>query len=367
MVEFPKPQRLGQYLGLGDNPLYQSFGANRNAIIQGFAGIGGVNPAQGFSQGFANGAMLDQQYADQAAEEAEEQQSKNATLEWLKQQGYTDLVAGVEGGGLDMGTAWSEGLKRSQPQQSEMTADMRNFYLAQDNPEFAQFIGAGEGEMTDTQRNLEWRAAQAGLQPGSPEYQQFMMSGGSGSTSLSVDPATGAVSFSQGFSGRPLTEQQSKDTVYAVRAEGALPVIDALGSELMNPIARSVEGDPTGLARGALQSANFQKAQQAGKEFLQAILRKDTGAAITPQETSEYGSVYLPLPGDQQAVLDQKREARQRALEALKAGMPPQAILAQEKALSQSGAAGSNANPIAVNPQTGQRVRWDGSSWVPFT
>lgn len=31
---------------------------------------------------------------------------------------------------------------------------------------------------TDTQRNLAWRAAEAGLQPGTPEYNQFMITGG---------------------------------------------------------------------------------------------------------------------------------------------------------------------------------------------
>lgn len=86
-----------------------------------------------------------------------------------------------------------------------------------------------------------------------------------------------------------------------------------------------------------MQSPEFQQAQQAGKEFLQAILRKDTGAAITPQETAEYGSVYLPVPGDTPVVLEQKRVSRKRALEAINAGLPPQAILAQEIALQNSG------------------------------
>lgn len=150
---------------------------------------------------------------------------------------------------------------------------------------------------------------------------------------LSITTADGTV-IQQG--GKALTEGQSKDTVYATRAEGALPIIDQFGSELMNPAARAVEGDPTGLLRGQ-QSPEFQQARQAGKEFLQAILRKDTGAAITPQETEEYGSVYLPVPGDSPVVLEQKRISRKRALEAIKAGLPPQAILAQERALVNTG------------------------------
>lgn len=53
-------------------------------------------------------------------------------------------------------------------------------------------------EPTDTMLNLEWRAAQAGLTPGTDEYAQFMLSGGQGGTSLSVDPSTGQVTFNQG-------------------------------------------------------------------------------------------------------------------------------------------------------------------------
>jgi hypothetical protein len=153
--------------------------------------------------------------------------------------------------------------------------------------------------------------------------------------SLQVDPATGAVTFQQGGNIKPMTEAQSKDTVYATRAEGALPILDQYGEALTNPIERAAEYDPTGLARSA-QSPEFQQARQAGDEFLQAILRKDTGAAITAGEMDSYGRTYLPRPGDGPEVLEQKMRARARALAAMKAGMPPQAILAQEKALNQS-------------------------------
>ncbi len=37
-----------------------------------------------------------------------------------------------------------------------------------------------QAKPTDTQRNLEWRAREAGLTPGTPEYSAFMRSGGSG-------------------------------------------------------------------------------------------------------------------------------------------------------------------------------------------
>jgi len=148
-------------------------------------------------------------------------------------------------------------------------------------------------------------------------------------TSLTVGP-DGQVSFVQGSGMKPPTEAQSKDMTFITRAAGALPVLDRYADHLTK------FGEGTGgkvpLVGNYLKSDEYQQAEQAGREFLQAILRKDTGAAITKEETAEYGTVYLPQPGDGAAVLAQKREARHRALKAIEMGLPPERILMLEKA-----------------------------------
>lgn len=168
-----------------------------------------------------------------------------------------------------------------------------------------------------------------------------------GGTSLSVGP-DGQVSFQQGggVGGKPLTEGQSKDTVYATRATGSLPLIDQYGDALASLTDKT--GGSMPLVGNYLKSPEYQQAEQAGLEFLQAILRKDTGAAITEAETDQYGKVYLPQPGDSAAVLQQKAQSRKRAVEALKAGMPPQAILAAENAARRSG----RGNPISAGAES---------------
>lgn len=169
-----------------------------------------------------------------------------------------------------------------------------------------------------------------------PQTGQFERVGGvkaPSGTQLSVGP-DGSVQFSQGAGLKPLTESQSKDAVYATRAEGALATINQFDTELVSPGGHIAA--KFGAFGNYFQTEGYQKAAQAGKEFLQAVLRKDTGAAITADEVREYGSVYLPMPGDSEAVIQQKRVSRQRALEAMKAGMPPAAILAQEKALART-------------------------------
>ena len=156
-------------------------------------------------------------------------------------------------------------------------------------------------------------------------------------TALSVNPETGEVQFTQGGVaqdgipvGKPPTEMESKTIVYATRAAGALPIVDKYDEALTSYLQTATELDPTGLARMA-QSPEFQQARQAGLEFLQAILRKDTGAAITRQEQEEYGKTYLPQPGDTTEVIQQKREARARALEAMERGLFGKELLLLER------------------------------------
>lgn len=147
--------------------------------------------------------------------------------------------------------------------------------------------------------------------------------------------------------GARFTEAQSKDNVYATRAEGALAELDPVAGELTSLVQRGAEIDPTGVVRGAVQTDNFQTAQRAGREFLQAILRKDTGAAITAQEEELYGAVYLPQLGDNKAVLEAKRIARARAVEAIKAGMNIDQVTATQRALVETAQRTGSTTPQA--------------------
>lgn len=155
---------------------------------------------------------------------------------------------------------------------------------------------------------------------------------------------------------RPFTEGQSRDVVYAVRARGALQALEPVAESLTSRGELLAEGVPMGLARN-LQSSEFQTAMTAGTEFLQAILRKDTGAAITTQEREEYGRVYLPQPGDSPEVLQLRAQARRRALAALEAGMSADQISVQTRALGaeiqQVSPPSRTAQPIPPQPRVG--------------
>lgn len=223
--------------------------------------------------------------------------------------------------------------------------------MAMDMSDVAGMVFAQPAEEPASFTALRMRAAEAGLQPGTPEYQAFMAQGGAESNQMTVyDPATGRPILTQGTgnAARPFTEAQSKDNVFFARASGALQALEPVADALASRGERLAEGVPLGLGR-ELQSEDFQVALNAGNEFLQAILRKDTGAAITAQEQVLYGETYLPQPGDGPAVLEAKRQARARALAAIEAGMSPDQILAAGQALVSS-AQTPAAPPAAAAP-----------------
>ena len=119
-----------------------------------------------------------------------------------------------------------------------------------------------------------------------------------------------------------------------------------------------MDADPTGVIRGNLQDPDYQIGRTAADEFLQAILRKDTGAAITTQEQVLYGRTYFPVPGDGPKVRAYKREARERAIAAIESGMTPAQMIAQERALAKANgipidAAVDAGQPAAQQPQSG--------------
>jgi hypothetical protein len=231
---------------------------------------------------------------------------------------------------------------------SVLTGTLTPLAATMDPDDFEKFyktLGIGGEDTTEAVRTLEQRAALAGLVPNTPEYTQFMVTGGRQEGMAVRVNTDGSIEFVQGAAARPFTEQQSKDVVYATRAKGALDTLDPVADYLASLSPRLLEYVPLGQGR-RFQDPMFQVANQAGLEFLAAILRKDTGAAITAQEIDIYGKTYLPQPGDSPELLAQKQQARRRALDALQAGMNADQMLAVER----SGEATAGAPEAAEAP-----------------
>ena len=254
---------------------------------------------------------------------------KNATIEWLRSRGHDDLAAALEAGAPPQ-EVLAESVRRMQPADPLDAINLRKAQLE---------LAGMENPQPEFRRATEEEAAAYGAQGGQfgPDGRFYAVDVPQG-MSIESDGAGGfrMVQGAGAGTAKPFTEGQSKDVVYATRAQGALQVLEPVAETLTSLPSRMAESDPTGIIRGRVQSPEYQIARNAGDEFLQAILRKDTGAAITPSEQALYGVTYLPQPGDGPEVLAAKATARQRAVAAINAGMSPAQIIAAEKALDGS-------------------------------
>lgn len=112
-----------------------------------------------------------------------------------------------------------------------------------------------------------------------------------------------------------LTASQRQAASFALRTEQAGLVIDEVGEKFTGLEARIAGG---GFFPQGLKSEDRQLFEQAERNFVNAILRRESGAAIAPSEFESAEQQYFPRPGDGEAVLAQKQQNRIAVTEALK-------------------------------------------------
>lgn len=168
--------------------------------------------------------------------------------------------------------------------------------------------------------------------------------------------------------GKPLTESQSNATAYGMRMEESNKILSGLENEGVTN---------TGMIRGTLSSVagltpfigdklqsgvsgvmnvlpgiaggpseKQQMFDQAKRNFITAVLRKESGAAIGASEFENEEKKYFAQPGDSDAAIKQKQDSRNLAIKAM--GI-------------QAGPGAKNINPNAgaqrvrtYNPATGK-------------
>lgn len=294
----------------------------------------GVSPAiiQALTSPYANDQtkgvaklLLQQQQQKQEAAQAQDV--------WLQRQRYEQEMQNADPlRQLQIQKAQIDVNSANQPQRQPLLNLGNGTVYDPNAPEDKRFIQSpNSGQNTpESVRALEIRAERAGLKPGTQEYNQFMLSGGGGGTSLSVGP-NGEVSFQQGGAYKP-TEGQSKDAFFSTRLQSATPTIDQYEQSLLSLPEAAAGAVPFNLGRYA-QSKEYQLAKDAGDDFVAAYLRKDSGAALTKEEKSEYGNLLLPQPGDKSEVVEAKRRRRQVAIAAINSGLPVAGVDSVLKAL----------------------------------
>jgi hypothetical protein len=122
-----------------------------------------------------------------------------------------------------------------------------------------------------------------------------------------------------------LTNDQSNAGLFADRMNDANKVItknehinEGVGGYLAGSlVGKSVPVIGAPLLPNIAQSPERQQVEQAKRNFVNAVLRKESGAAISQSEFDNAYKQYFPVPGDSQAVIDQKRQNRDAEMRGL--------------------------------------------------
>lgn len=162
--------------------------------------------------------------------------------------------------------------------------------------------------------------------PGAPIVREFTGPDGS-KVPHSFDPATrqwqpldlGGTAPAQ--AGNPyatgkFNNEQGKAAGFSDRmlgSEQTLRELEGTNSGFWGGVAGSLSDYTPNAAKGA----DRQRFEQAKRDFVNAQLRRESGAAISQKEFDNAAAQYFPQPGDSVEVIAQKRRNRQLAVEAM--------------------------------------------------
>lgn len=129
---------------------------------------------------------------------------------------------------------------------------------------------------------------------------------------------------------RQMTDAQAKANLFGSRMKESDRILQDLEGKY-SPMAVNAKmaaaevpliGGAAGYAGNLMLSEQGQQAEQAQRDFINAVLRRESGAVISPQEFANGQKQYFPQPGDSKAVLDQKRRNRTIAISGMEAEVP---------------------------------------------
>lgn len=158
--------------------------------------------------------------------------------------------------------------------------------------------------------------------------------------------------FAQEANVPKLTETQSNATAFGMRAKESNNLLNKLeeSGTKNTGITRSAISGLVGmtpfigdkLEQGVSSAMNVlpgvlggpneaqQATDQARRNFVTAVLRKESGAVISPSEFAQEAQKYFPQPGDPAKIVKQKQDARELAIKALEVQAGPGARYIKE-------------------------------------
>lgn len=156
------------------------------------------------------------------------------------------------------------------------------------------------GSFLDYQKAKD-QAAGGGMGSLPSSYKEWQLAGQPGTYADWITKTTG----------KPPTADQSKAATFAARMDTSNDVISRLENQFTGLTSQ------LGVVPEAFKSEDRKLMEQAQRDFINSVLRRESGAAISPTEFDSARQQYFPQPGDTKAVLDQKKQNRNIAIEGI--------------------------------------------------
>lgn len=263
--------------------------SRRNALAGLGAGLLNGQPGAGVQAGL----QADDAYATQQKAEAERQKAiadqqalRAKYADFFTQQGRADIAQGIADGALDYKDEYIKHITPKGP----IKASEGDVFL---DPVTYEQVG-GVPKPTSAIQEYNFAKSQ-GYQGTFQQYETDMKKAGATNIDFNAN--------------------QGNAAAYADRMATANQIISnpAIESAMMDMTKQGLSQIP--LAGNFMVGPEFQQAEQAKRDFINAILRRESGATIQPSEFDSANKQYFPQPGDSPEVLAQKAENRRIAIE----------------------------------------------------
>ena len=226
-------------------------------------------------------------------------------------------------------------------------------------------------------------AAAAGINPNAKKLLKVETNPDGSVTKYYTDGSEEAGKLNQPISGdgiKPISLPQAQSIIDKAnegskKAAGfALRLKDSMDS--MNQLSKSIDPKRVALINrslgdGTIANLSLSPAEQQymvnARDALYAILRPETGAAITLPEMQEYSKMYLPQPGDSKAATETKMRKMQGQYNSLRgqSGRVYDALVVSSVANSQQQS--NSQQPTNTQQQQSQSGSYTSKSGIQFT
>ncbi len=286
----------------GQSVAPNAFQNNSSALmLAGLGLLGGQNPGQQWqnaASGLATGMQFDMARRDRAQQQQERAEQRNATMEYLKTTGrFSDnQLNAAQGSPQVMNALLQQSFAGPKERKMVQGADGYQYYADTGERVLPGVQATPKDTRTTLQKNYDAAVAQ-GFQGTIFDYEKAMAQAGASQTNVNMNTDQ---SKAAGFADRMMQSEQ------------ILQQTEQAGLSMMD---RQAAGIP--VIGNYLTSDEFKSFEQAKRDFVNAVLRRESGAVISQQEFDNADKQYFPQPGDSPQVIAQKRRNRQVAIDGI--------------------------------------------------